>query len=110
MIKHPKKEKLRMLLTLLQEESYKIQTLAHYLGVSITTLTAYLDELSDWLKPFNVRITRKRGVGVELIGTEADKRKALARYILQHFNEELIEILFLLRNGKYSQRKCFGLF
>ena len=106
----PQERKLRMLLTLLQEESYKIQTLAHYLGVSITTLTTYLDELSDWLKPFHVRITRKRGVGVELIGTEADKRQALARYILQHFNEELIEILFLLRNGKYSQENVLGYF
>ena len=87
----------------MQEESYKIQVLAASLGVSITTLTIYLDELTDWLTNFNVQITRKRGVGVELIGTEANKRKALANYFLLYFNEELIESLFLLENGKYSK-------
>ncbi|MFJ5622595.1 BglG family transcription antiterminator [Peribacillus loiseleuriae] len=96
-------KKLQLLIALLQEESYKIQSLAASLGVSITTLTTYLDELTDWLTHSNVQITRKRGVGVELFGTEANKRKALANNFLLYFNEELIENLFLLQNGKFSK-------
>ncbi|MEK3889128.1 BglG family transcription antiterminator [Bacillus sp. FSL K6-3431] len=99
----PQERKLLLLLALLQEEFYTIQVLAMDLGVSITTLTTYLDELTDWLMNFNVRITRKRGVGIELIGTEPNKRKALAQYFLFHFNEELIESLFILESGKNSQ-------
>jgi mannitol operon transcriptional antiterminator len=103
-------KKLLLLLSLLEEELYKIQALAVNLGVSIATLTTYLDELTDWLSNFNVKITRKRGVGVDLIGTESNKRKALAFYFLQHFNEELIESLFLLEKGKSSQKKILYYF
>ena len=63
-----------------------------------------MDKLAKEL--FNVRITRKRGVGVELIGKESNKRQALARYILIHFNEEMIESILLLENGK-SLKKSF---
>lgn len=99
----PQEKKLLLLITLVQEESYKIQVLSSNIGVSIATLTTYLDELKDWLGRFNVQMTRKRGVGVDMIGSESSKRKALASYILLHFNEELIERLFLLENGKYDQ-------
>ncbi|MBA9025368.1 BglG family transcription antiterminator [Peribacillus huizhouensis] len=99
----PEEKKLQLLIALLQEESYKIQSLAASLGVSITTLTAYLDELTELLTHSDVQITRKRGVGVELFGTEVNKRKALANYFLLYFSEELIENLFLLQTGKYSK-------
>ncbi|MBS4179074.1 BglG family transcription antiterminator [Lederbergia citrea] len=101
----PEERKLLLLLALLHEESYKLRVLATEIGVSITTLTIYLDELADWLKNFNVSIARKRGVGVELTGKESNKRQALARYILIHFHEELIESLFLLQKGKRAGNK-----
>jgi mannitol operon transcriptional antiterminator len=107
----PQQRKLQLLLALLQkEESYKIQGLAVHLGVSITTLTAYLDELADWLANFNVQLTRKRGVGVEITGKEANKRKALAGFFLLYFNEELIESLFLLEKGKCSEERVLYFF
>ncbi|WHY86565.1 PRD domain-containing protein [Neobacillus novalis] len=99
----PQEKKLLLLISLVQEESFKIQTLANDLGVSITTLTIYLDEMTEWLRHFNVQITRKRGVGVDLNGSESNKRRALASYILLHFNEELMESLFLLENEKSFQ-------
>ncbi|MED1204621.1 BglG family transcription antiterminator [Heyndrickxia acidicola] len=107
----PQERKLQLLLALLQkEESYKIQGLAFQLGVSITTLTAYLDELADWLANFHVKLTRKRGVGVEITGKELDKRKALAGFFLLYFNEELIESLFLLEKGNCSNEKVLYFF
>ncbi|MED1472620.1 BglG family transcription antiterminator [Bacillus salipaludis] len=99
----PQEKKLLLLIALIQEESYKIQALSIDLGVSAATLTAYLDELTVWLGNFNIQLSRKRGVGVELIGSESYKRKALASFMLLHFNEELIEGLFLLENGESHQ-------
>lgn len=102
----PKERKLQLLIVLLEEgESFKIQSLASQLGVSMTTLTTYLDELTEWLDRYNVRLTRKRGVGVKLYGIETNKRIALGDYFLQLFNEELIESLFLVEIGNYLKKK-----
>ncbi|PLS10370.1 BglG family transcription antiterminator [Neobacillus cucumis] len=106
----PEEKKLLLLIALMQEEAFKIQSLAMELGVSNTTLTTYLGELTEWLSHFNVTISRKRGVGVDLIGSEAAKRKALASYFLLFFNEELIESLFLLENNKYAQESILHYF
>lgn len=99
----PQEKKLQLLIALVQEEAFKIQALSIDIGVSMTTLTTYLDELTDWLRRFHVSISRKRGVGIDLIGSESAKRKALAQYILLHFHEELFESLFLLEKDKYEQ-------
>ena len=93
-------KKLLLLIALIQEEAFKIQSLSDQLGVSNTTLAAYMDEMTEWLSRYHIQIIRKRGVGVELVGLESAKRKALASYFLLHFNEELIESLFFLENGK----------
>ncbi|PAF15493.1 hypothetical protein CHH61_24200, partial [Shouchella clausii] len=77
----PQEKKLRLLLAILEEDVYKTQVLAGYLGISTATLTAYLDELAEWLSLYRVGLTRKRGVGVELHGTEANKRMALAQFL-----------------------------
>lgn len=89
----PEQRKLRLLLALLAEDFYKIQVLANSIGISITTLSTYLTELQDFLDDFQVDIVRKRGVGVELIGSEQNKRRALARYYLYFFYEALLEEL-----------------
>ena len=58
----PQERKLIFLILLLEEgDSFKLQTLAKDLEVSITTLTAYLDELTEWLTTFGVFLHRKRG-------------------------------------------------
>jgi len=106
----PQEKKLLLLIALFEEESYKIQALAMDLGISVSTLTTYLDEVTEWVKDFNLLITRKRGIGVEVFGKESDKRNALANYFLQNFNEELIECLFLLEKGKYTSQKILDYF
>lgn len=106
----PQEKKLRLLLAILEEDVYKTQVLAGYLGISTATLTAYLDELAEWLSLYRVGLTRKRGVGVELHGTEANKRMALAQFLLQFFHEELIEKLFLLEKGKLGEDRILDYF
>ncbi|RFU71486.1 PRD domain-containing protein [Peribacillus saganii] len=106
----PQERKLRLLLAILEEDLYKIQGLASHLGISTATLAAYLDELADWLRHFQLQLTRKRGVGVELTGTEANKRRALAHFFLQYFYDELIEKLFLLEKGTLTEEKILHYF
>ncbi|MCS0787549.1 BglG family transcription antiterminator [Cytobacillus firmus] len=106
----PQEKKLRLLIAIIEEDLYKTQVLASYLGISTATLSAYLDELAEWLSVFQVQLTRKRGVGVELHGSEANKRRALAHFFLQYFHEELIEKLFLLEKGKLGEERILHYF
>lgn len=86
-------------------EPLKLAPLANDLGVSVTTLSADLDELSNWLKTYNLTLERKKGVGVELVGDEESKREALVSYSLIHFEDELIDHLFSLSNDQYQTDK-----
>ncbi|WP_409288224.1 BglG family transcription antiterminator [Peribacillus sp. SCS-37] len=107
----PQEKKLNLLRLLLQQfDTYKLQAAAAELGISITTLSAYLDEMEGFMKGHNLLLTRKRGVGIELHGSETDKRKALAAYYLSHFHEELIEALFSLEQGDCRKEKILYYF
>lgn len=107
----PEERKLSLLLILLHEgPSFKKQVLANELGISTVTLTAYLDDLAQWLRKFSITLSRRRGVGVELEGTESHKRHALASYFLVYFYEEIIENLYFLQQGKIPEEKILGYF
>ncbi len=107
----PKERKLQLLIKLFHEgESFKIQVLSKQLGVSITTITAYLDDLTQWLNQFNITLTRKKGVGVEIHGHETNIRKALANYFIVHFHEEIIESLYFLQMGNTVKGPVLGYF
>ena len=107
----PEERKLNLLIILLHEgPSFKKQVLANQLGISVTTLTSYLDELADWLQKYGIILTRKRGVGVELEADEADKRHALASFFLVYFYEDIIETLYGLQNGHPPNDQVLGYF
>ncbi|MFI8684948.1 BglG family transcription antiterminator [Rossellomorea sp. NPDC077527] len=107
----PEERKLNLLIILLHEgPSFKKQVLANQLGISVTTLTSYLDELADWLHKFGITLTRKRGVGVELTADEAEKRHALASFFLVYFYEEIIETLYGMQKGNHLDEPVLGYF
>lgn len=107
----PEEKKLQLLITLLHEGSFfKTQVLAKQLGISVTKLSSYLDDLTKWLDNFSIELNRKRGVGVSLAGREANKRKALATYFLFHFHEELLESLYLLQKHHLLEGPILGYF
>ncbi|TYS89686.1 BglG family transcription antiterminator [Rossellomorea aquimaris] len=107
----PEERKLNLLIILLQEgPSFKKQVLAQQLGISVTTLTSYLDELADWLHKYGITLTRKRGVGVELAADEADKRHALASFFLVYFYEDIIETLYGMQKGNHLDVPVLGYF
>ncbi|AZB41315.1 transcription antiterminator [Bacillus sp. FJAT-42376] len=103
--------KLLLLIYLMEEkEAIKLGPLANDLGISVTTLAAYLDELSGWLNSFGIELSRKKGVGVELIAREDSKRKALASFFLMYFSEELIESIFRLNDWQAENQKVLHYF
>ncbi|MDQ0429227.1 mannitol operon transcriptional antiterminator [Planomicrobium stackebrandtii] len=107
----PEERKLKLLVILLHEGPFfKKQVLAGQLGISTATLTAYLDEVTDWLRKFTIELSRTRGVGVEVDGEEADKRHALGSFILAYFYEEMIESLYFLQQGKSQEENILGYF
>ncbi|WP_142830401.1 BglG family transcription antiterminator [Planococcus soli] len=107
----PEERKLKLLIILLHEGPFfKKQVLAGQLGISTATLTAYLDEVTDWLRKFSIELSRTRGVGVEVDGEEADKRHALGSFILAYFYEEMIESLYFLQQGKSQEENILGYF
>lgn len=111
LIDEPLQERrLRLLLAILEEDLYKTQVLSSHLGISTVTLAAYLDDLTEWLSHFQLELTRKRGVGVVLHGTESNRRRALVHFFLQYFHEELIEKLFLLEQGRLAEEKILHYF
>ncbi|GEB77411.1 BglG family transcription antiterminator [Sporolactobacillus inulinus] len=99
-----KERKLLLFLKLFQsDESMKMGPLAHDLAISSTTLTSDLDDLSDWTNDFGLTLSRKRGVGIQLIGSERAKRTALANFYLFYFNENLIEAIFQLNHQTLAE-------
>ncbi|SER45315.1 mannitol operon transcriptional antiterminator [Gracilibacillus ureilyticus] len=107
----PVERKFQLLILLLNNgDVYKTQLLAKKLRVSVTTLSSYLSDITDWLAKFSISLTRKRGVGIQLNGKESDVRKAIASYIQINFHEELLEHLYQLKKEKRSDELVLGYF
>jgi mannitol operon transcriptional antiterminator len=84
----PEGRRLSLLRTLLgADEPIKLRALASGLKVSVGTVSRDLDEVEDWLADFGFLLLRKRGYGVEVLGTEADRRRAMSRLILENIDE-----------------------
>lgn len=95
--------KLIVLLKLLEEkEPVKQQALISDLDISTATMASYLDDLEIWAGSFGMELIRKRNFGVQLIGNEASKRRALGKFFIQYFNEELIEAMFQLDHHQFQ--------
>ncbi|KAB8139386.1 BglG family transcription antiterminator [Gracilibacillus oryzae] len=104
-------KKLQLLIILLSEGNYsKTQILAKELGVSVTTLGTYLDDLAHWLEKFSIQLTRKRGVGVCLTGGEANIRHGFAAFLLFYFHEELLDNLYKIQGGRNNRDLVLGYF
>lgn len=87
-----------LLCTLLEStEPVKLISLANDLNVTIATISNDLTKLEERLRNFNLSLMRKRGYGVEIIGTETAKRRAMSSIIAENLNE--VEFLSLVREN-----------
>ena len=69
------------------DEPVKLRALASRSKVSIGTVSRDLDEAEDWLAAFGLSLLRKRGYGVQVLGTEDDRRQAMSQLVLQDLDE-----------------------
>jgi mannitol operon transcriptional antiterminator len=76
----PDERKLLMLCLLLDEkEPVKLFTLAREAQAAIPTVSRDLEELEPQLRNGGLKLIRKRGYGVEIMGNEIDKRRYIVR-------------------------------
>lgn len=68
------------------EEPVKLFTLAHSLKVTVASVSYDLDELEQWVRKFGLELIRRRGYGVEITGSELDKRRAIGRLAAEHLD------------------------
>lgn len=80
-----KEERRRQILgeLLFQEEPVKTFVFTSRFDISEGTLFGDLDALDAWLSEYQVKVTRKPGVGVYLEGTEVNVRQAIANAVLE---------------------------
>lgn len=68
------------------QEPIKLFSLAKELGVTTATVSNDLDKLEPIIAKYDLQLMRKRGYGIELVGTEEDKRKAIRSLISDRFD------------------------
>lgn len=84
----PEERRLSLLSTLLiASQPIKLRALAGGLKVAIGTVRRDLEEVQQWLSDLGLSLLRKRGYGVEIVGTESDRRRVIRRLISENLNE-----------------------
>ena len=75
-------------------EPIKLFALSSLLNVTDSTISNDLDKMEPWFRDQGLKLLRKPGLGVSLLGDERDFRRAIVRYIYEHINDnELLELL-----------------
>ncbi len=69
-------------------EPVKLFALASRLGVTDGTVSNDLDKLENWFRQQHLQLMRKPGLGISLSGGEEEIRRAMARYIYDHIDEQ----------------------
>ncbi|SEC30291.1 BglG family transcription antiterminator [Paenibacillus sp. GP183] len=69
------------------DEPLKLFTLAHDLHITVPTVSHDLDELEAWIAKSSLQLIRRRGFGVRLSGSEANKRKMIFQLVQMHVDE-----------------------
>ncbi|BFH61309.1 BglG family transcription antiterminator [Paenibacillus azoreducens] len=73
---------------LASREPVKLFTLAHEMKVTVPTIGADLDDLTDWIGNQGLLLIRRRGYGVEITGSESLIREAI-RNLIQYRLDDL---------------------
>lgn len=87
----PRERQLSLLGTLLAaRQPIKLRALASGLNVVVGTVGRDLDETEQWLSEFGLSVVRKRNYGVEISGTEGDRRQAMSQLVFQNLDETVL--------------------
>lgn len=82
---------------LASREPIKLFVLSSQLRVTDSTISNDLDKLEPWFRDQGLRLLRKPGLGISLLGDERDLRRAFVRYIHEHIDED--QLLQLVQNN-----------
>jgi mannitol operon transcriptional antiterminator len=80
-----KKERTLYIITelLMSKETLKLSYFSKVLDVSEASISSDLNHVEEYLQKFNLSLERKQGYGVEVLGRERDKRRALVDIIYE---------------------------
>ena len=79
---------------LTSSEPIKLFVLSSAVNVTDSTISNDLDRLEDWFREQGLKLLRKPGLGISLLGDERDLRRAIVRYIYEHVAEgELLNLI-----------------
>ncbi|WP_280771499.1 BglG family transcription antiterminator [Salipaludibacillus daqingensis] len=82
-------------------EPMKLQSLATDLNVTVATISNDLDKVAEWLLKYELTLEKRRGFGIQLVGNESSKRKAISGLLAENFDET--DILQYIRRQLPSQ-------
>ena len=82
---------------LASREPVKLFALSSAVHVTDSTISNDLDKLEPQFREQGLKLLRKPGLGVSLLGDERDLRRAIVRYIYEHVGEE--NLLNLMRDN-----------
>lgn len=69
------------------DQPIKLRALASRSKTSVGTVSRDLDAVEEWLSVFGLSLLRKRGYGVEVLGDEENRRRAMSHLVLRHLDE-----------------------
>ena len=100
----PEERKILILCTLLEaKEPVKLIALASELDVTMATVSHDLTKLESVLEKYDLSLIRKRGYGVEVVGSETAKRRAMSSLIAENIDE--VQFLSLIRENIQNKTK-----
>ena len=84
-------------------EPIKLFALSSAVHVTDSTISNDLDKLEPYFREQGLKLLRKPGLGVSLLGDERDLRRAIVRYIYEHVGEE--NLLNLMRDNLPEEKE-----
>lgn len=103
-------ERQRMILCALlnSSEPIKLISLAQDLYVTVATISNDLTRIEERLVHSSLDLVRKRGFGIQLVGSESAKRRMMSQLISEHVEE--VELLKLIkRHDSFISEQLLGL-
>ncbi|SDN85158.1 BglG family transcription antiterminator [Alkalicoccus daliensis] len=87
---------------LTSSEPVKLQALASDLHITNATVSSDLDKVTEWLESYHLSLLRRRGFGIQIVGEEAAKRRAISGLLSDHIGET--ELLRFIRRNTISDK------
>ena len=94
----------RLILELLKDKSpRKLYYFGNLFGVSEATISNDMEAIAGWFEEFRLRILRKQGYGVTVVGSEKDYRQAMRTFIDENIDSQMIRDMYENQGKSYME-------